>query len=129
MCQRGDCLYRSLQVGLGLNLTVPQLRNLTANQMLANVTLKQSWAPENDQFGPQTFEQYVQATRQNMFGDQYTLMILANELSFDYTIIDVTSRVATQTLNNHRNRIFLGYMRNESHYVHLVHEQVGFCYV
>ena len=118
---RGDCLYMSIRIALGLDATCSQIRQLVADTLLNNYDALNSWVP-TDPKGPTTFEEYIDDIRGHAFGDQRELATMSSLFAFDYSVIDSTSRVISQSLFGHNSRVYFGFMRGEAHYVHLVHK-------
>ena len=113
----GDCLYESINWGLGSNFSIKELRKIAGDFCSLSLS-PENWAPDNNVIdGPVNLETYLADIYKSGFGDEYTLTALSQVMGFNYTIITADGYV-NQICEDRTGfpRIYLGFCRLEAHY-------------
>ena len=118
MASRGDCQYEVIRVALGLTDSTRIMREKVAAFIEQNPGAGAARAILDATGNSRSLNNYVNGIRAQEFGDHSTLTVLCEVYSFDYTIISHNGDII-QSIFNHPQRVYLGFMQGEQHYVRL----------
>ena len=114
LSKNGNCQFNMVKAGIGLSDTVSEMRKKVADfishdpEARGNARLILNEPPD--------INTYIQGIRNNSYGDHSTLAALTEVYKFNYTVLCSDNSVV-QSVFSYPQRIYLGLLRNEQHYV------------